>query len=85
MTKEICVINRKGFHARPATVFVEAASEYTGEITVSYGKKKVNGKSLIALMSLSVPHDGVVTISVEGSDVEKTMKKLENILGINYE
>ena len=85
MTKEICVINRKGFHARPATVFVEVASKYTGEITVTYGNRKVNGKSLIALMSLSVPHNGVVTINVEGNDVEKTMKELEDILGINYE
>ncbi len=85
MTKEICVINCKGLHARPATVFAKAATEYPGEIKVAYGEKKVTGKSLIALMSLSVPHDGFVTISVEGSDAESIMKKLEDILGTNYE
>jgi phosphotransferase system HPr (HPr) family protein len=85
MTKEICVVNRKGLHARPATVFAEAASEYPDEIKVAYGKKNVTGKSLIALMSLTVPRDGIVTISIEGNNARAVMIRLEEILGINYD
>lgn len=85
MIKEICVVNRKGLHARPATVFAETASKYPDEIKVAYGKKNVTGKSLIALMSLTVPRGGVVTVSVEGGDAESMIKKLEEILGINYD
>ena len=85
MTKEICVVNCKGLHARPATVFAEAASTWDDDVRVSFGKKTVNGKSLIALMSLAVPRDGVVIVSLGGDDPEELMAELVLILGKNYD
>lgn len=85
MIKEIRVVNSKGLHARPATVFAETASGHNGDVKVSFGKKCVNGKSLIALMSLAVPRDGVVSVSVDGDSAESIMESFEAVLGKNYD
>ena len=85
MKKEIRVVNRKGLHGRPATVFAEAASRHAGEVTVSYGSKTVNGKSLIALMSIAVPRDAHVTVSAEGDAAESLLVELEAVLAKNYD
>ena len=85
MTKDICVVNKKGLHARPATLFAETASEYSGDVKISFNGKKVTGKSLIALLSLSVPRDGIVSVSVEGDDEQAMMDRLSEVLGKNYE
>jgi len=85
MTKDIMVVNKKGLHARPATVFAEVASKFDGDVTISNGKKRVTGKSLIALMSLAVPKDAFVSVTVEGEGSEDMMRKLEEILGKNYD
>ena len=85
MTKEIRVVNRKGLHARPATLFAETASKYSCEVKVSFGSKTVNGKSLITLMSLAVPRDGEVTVSIDGDEAEAVMSELSGVLGKNYD
>jgi phosphocarrier protein len=83
--REIRVVNRKGLHGRPATVFVETASKHAGEVKVSYGSKTVNGKSLIALMSIAVPRDGNVTVIAEGDTAESLLVELEGVLAKNYD
>ncbi len=85
MTKEIRVVNSKGLHARPATVFAETATGYDGDVKVAFGKKTVNGKSLIALMSLAVPRDGEVSVTVDGESAESIMDSFEAVLGKNYD
>jgi phosphocarrier protein len=85
MIKEICVINRKGLHARPATVFAETASKHNGEVKVSFGSKTVNGKSLIALISLAVPRGGEVAVSLDGDEAETMIDDLTAVLGKNYD
>jgi phosphotransferase system HPr (HPr) family protein len=85
MKREICVVNRKGLHGRPATIFAEIARRHPEDVTVSYGKKTVSGKSLITLMSLAVPRNGDVVVTIEGAGAETVLDELERALGVNYD
>jgi len=85
MRKEIQVINGKGLHARPATIFAEVAGKHEGEVKVSYGNKTVNGKSLLTLLSLAVPKNGKVIVTVDGEQAETMMNNLTQVLGKNYD
>ncbi len=85
MEKEIIVINSKGLHARPATIFARCAGEHPESVFVSYGTKTVNGKSLIALMSLAVPANGQVHVKIEGNGGDLVMDRLSAILARNYD
>ena len=85
MIKKLSVANSKGLHGRPATVLVETASKFSGAVSISFGAKKVNCKSLIAIMSLAVPCGGEVAIELEGDGEASAMSEIETVIGTDYE
>ncbi len=60
--------NATGLHARPAKVFVQTAKRFKSDIRVHYGSKKVNAKSLIALLALGVKRGGSIQVELNGED-----------------
>src|SRR5579859_273832 len=46
--------NKTGFHARPATNFVDLAKSFRSDIKVRHGDEVANGKSLISLLQLGI-------------------------------
>ena len=85
MNRELKVANSKGLHGRPATIFAETAAKFGGEVKITYGKKSVNGKSLIALMAMAVPCGGEVVVELSGDGAEAMMEQLETVLATDYE
>lgn len=80
LSKEIVIRNPSGLHARPAAMFVQIASKYNSKITVSKDGEKVNGKSIMGILTLGAEHKSVVILEVEGDDAELAIKDLEAIL-----
>jgi len=74
-----------GLHARPATDFVKCAKSFSSSITVTHDGKTVNGKSILNILSLGVPHGGEVLICADGSDEERAAALLASILSENGE
>lgn len=78
--KSIVIKNRQGLHARPAALFVQIANKFDSEITVSKGKQKVNGKSIMGIMMLEAGKGAKVTLTIVGDDAEQAIKELESLL-----
>lgn len=57
-----------GLHARPAGLLAKEAMKWKSTITIDNGAKKADAKRLMAVMSMGVKKDHVVTVSVEGED-----------------
>ena len=83
--KTIVIKNKQGLHARPAALFVQIANKFDCEITVSKGKDKVNGKSIMGIMMLEAGKGSRVTIAANGGDADKAMRELEGLLLSNLE
>lgn len=66
--KDFHVIAETGIHARPATLLVQAASKFAADVTLVYGEKSVNLKSIMGVMSLGVGQNADVTITADGAD-----------------
>ena len=49
------IVGSAGMHARPATMFVDIASQFESDIRVQYGIKIANGKSMAAILKLGTP------------------------------
>lgn len=49
---DITIPNKTGFHARPATAFVDLARQFDADILVRHGQQSADGKSLISLLQL---------------------------------
>lgn len=78
--KPITIQLSTGLEARPVAQLVQVASQFNSEIYVEIGRKKVNAKSIMGMMSLGLDAGESVTVSVEGEDEEEAMKSIEAYL-----
>ena len=64
MTKDtVTVTDEIGFHARTASLFAKKAGGFNSNVQVSFNGKTVNGKSMLAIMTLGVKSNASVEIS----------------------
>lgn len=78
--KTIVIKNKQGLHARPAAVFVQIANKFNSEITISKGKTRVNGKSIMGIMMLEAGCGVKVVIAASGDDAAQAVNELEKVL-----
>lgn len=78
--KEIVVKCESGLHNRQATYFVQKANEFESSLWLEFDGKKMNAKSLLGIMSLSVVTGAEVTISASGPDEAAAVEALEKLL-----
>ena len=78
--KEVIVRCESGLHNRQATYFVQKANEFESSIWVESGSRKMNAKSLLGIMSLSIVTGATVNLIAMGSDAESAINALEALL-----
>lgn len=81
MVKKIfTVIDEVGIHTRPASILVQAASQYKAEVNIEYNGRTVNLKSIVGVMSLGVPHGAQIQIAAAGADADQAIQGIEAAL-----
>ena len=82
LSKDFVVANPLGIHARPASVFVQAASEFESEITVTNldSGHIADGRSVMSMLMLSAPQGTRIRLDVNGRDAEKAMDALSKLI-----
>ena len=82
----VTVASRVGLHARPAAVFVKAASAAPVPVTIAKeGKDPVSARSILAVLGLDVRCGDQVTITADGTGAEATLDDLEALLSDDLE
>lgn len=79
-TKEVMVRCESGLHNKQATYFVQKANEFESSIWLESDNRKMNAKSLLGIMSLSIVTGVTVTLSAIGPDSEAAVNALEALL-----
>ena len=74
--KEVRVKLKSGLQAQAAALFVQKASRYVSDIFIELDGKKVNGKSIMGLMSLAIAPNQSFILSAEGNDEEAAIEDL---------
>jgi phosphocarrier protein HPr len=77
---EMEIVNKLGLHARAAARFVQAASEFKSEITLSHNGKQVSGKSIMGVMMLAAGKGSTIEVLAEGRDEQAALKKLAELV-----
>jgi phosphocarrier protein HPr len=78
--RRVRVESEVGLHARPAALFVQAASAATGEVTVAKGDgEPVNAKSILSLLSLDVRQGDEIVITATGEGAEAVVDRLATV------
>ena len=89
MKKKVCekkfvIQNKLGLHARPASLFVQTTNRFQCDIEVSKGKQKVNGKSIMGIMTLAVGKGSVITVRAEGADAMSAISAITKLVTNNF-
>ena len=74
------IVDSIGIHARPASKITNEATKYKSEIKFIVNGKVANAKSLINLMALGVKTNNKVEIQAIGSDEDKAILGIQQIM-----
>lgn len=83
--KTVVIVDPAGMHARPASKVAHLAASFDNEVKLAYKERSIDAKSIMGLMSLGVPKDAEIAISVEGDDAEDVLNTVlaeMNTLGL---
>src|SRR5262245_54605564 len=79
LRQQVLITNPQGFHLRPIAAFARLALQFPGEVAVLKEEMRVNGKSVLDLMTLAALPGTVLTIEVSG---EAAAAMLESLAGV---
>jgi phosphocarrier protein len=74
------ITNTIGLHARPASLLVKAAQEFSCAISLRKGEKTVDAKSIIGIMSAAIRQGEVITLQVNGEDEQQALRVIKALL-----
>ncbi len=70
----IKIVNNAGLHTRPAATIVKLASKYKSDFFISKDGLRINGKSIIGVMTMAAEKDSDLCLEFDGLD-ENEMKE----------
>lgn len=81
--KSVILTNPEGLCARPAALFVKEANKFESNLEVESEGRKVNGKSIIGVMSLGAFQGETITLYANGKDEKEMVENLAELLEVD--
>jgi phosphocarrier protein HPr len=78
------IVNPLGLHARPSAEFVKLASRFHSEVSLGRDEMRVNGKSIMGVMTLAAECGCDLTIRTEGDDAEAAAEALVDLVNRGF-
>ena len=73
---QVTIVNPQGLHARPAHLFVKTANEFASRIDVLKDGERVDGKSILGILTLVAEHGTQLSIEARGPDADDALRAL---------
>ncbi len=70
VSQEVTIKNRAGIHARPAALIVQTANQFESQVFLEKDDNRINGKSIMGVITLGAGYNTTVKIITEGADEE---------------
>ncbi|MBA7534757.1 Phosphocarrier protein HPr [subsurface metagenome] len=83
--KKITITNRAGIHARPAALLVQTANQFESQIFLEKEAEKVNGKSIMGIITLGASYNSEINIVADGDDEKEAVEAIANLFKKKFE
>ena len=77
---EVVIKNQLGLHARAAARFVHTANDFVAHIEVKKEHMRVNGKSILGLLTLAAACGTRIQVTADGPDEEQALQTLARLI-----
>lgn len=86
MTEKIVQVkNRAGIHARPASLIVKTANLYTSNLFIERDTMRINGKSIMGIITLGASYKTELKIITDGVDEIEAAEAIEQLFINRFE
>ena len=85
VAKTVIIKNRAGLHARPAALIVKKANEFDADIYLELEDMKINGKSIMGIITLGANYKAEIIISADGKDEIQAVDAIANLFENRFE
>lgn len=80
LTRQLCIINKRGLHARASAKFVKTAERFDATVQVGKDDTWVCGTSIMGLMMLAASPGCAIDISAIGPEAKKALDALQTLV-----
>ena len=80
VTRDVKILNEEGLHARPSSELVKLASSFESEFFIEMYGYRINGKSILGIMTLAAEEGAEMTLIVDGPDEEEALEAISNLI-----
>ena len=81
---KVVVNHEAGLHARPASLFVKLAKQFSSDIKITSNGKTVSAKSLVLIITLAVQPNTEIEVRADGSDEQEAITALIGLVERNF-
>ena len=78
--REVMISNKLGLHLRAAGRLVDVANQFTSDIRIRKGQRKVDGKSIMEVMTLAATTGTHIVLCAIGADAEDAIDSLAHLV-----
>lgn len=78
--KTATIVNKLGLHARPSAMLVTTAAKFKSEVFFSRDGLRVNGKSIMGVMTLAAEKGVELVVEVDGPDEEQAILAIVEVI-----
>ncbi|MBO6536437.1 MAG: HPr family phosphocarrier protein [Balneolaceae bacterium] len=82
--KTVTIKNSTGLHARPSAALVKLAGSFKSDFYIHMYGYRVNGKSILGVMTLAAEQGAELLFEVSGPDEEEAMEAIVDLVDNNF-
>ena len=79
-SRKVTIVNPEGLHARPAYMFAELAATFNAKVDIEKDGERIDGKSILSILTLAAEKDSELLIEATGSDAEAALAALVELV-----
>jgi len=83
--RTVTITNRAGIHARPAAMLVQTANRFASDIYMEKDSERINGKSIMGIITLGATYQSQISIIAEGNDEQQAVDALAALFEKKFE
>lgn len=80
VSEKLTIINKQGLHMRPASLFVQTMLKYQSTVAILFGGKKIDGKSIMQVMTSCIKCGAEIEIQCDGADEAEALKAAADLV-----
>ena len=82
--KNVKIVNKLGLHARPASLIVQTAMNFSSNIYIIKDEIKVDAKSIMGILMLAAACGTELKLQTEGPDEEQALEKMVDVFNNGF-